>query len=285
MKKKIVVAVLALVLGAMMALTGCAKKEKVKIITTSADNKVITLTEEEYAYGVDKNQPELKTKVDEILTRIMSDGTLEDIINIYFDDSRESERVEVLEGTRDTANPDSQLTVATNSDFPPFEYKEGDKLTGIDIHIAKLIADELELSLYIDDMDFDSVVLAVENHTDDIAMAGLTITEDRAKVVNFSVPYYSSNQVLIVRESNTDFDKCQTAEDIEAVLASYKKNKKKAGFQNGTTGQFYVEDFANLKAKGYKAGALAVQDLYNGRIDMVIIDEMPAKAIVAGVNK
>ncbi len=290
--KKILVAALAVVIGCAFAFAGCAKKENVKIVTVKSNpNEAIKLTDEAYAYGVDKNQPELKGKIDVILNRIKGDGTLDGIINKYFDDSKESERVTVEAGSENSSKADEQLTVATSPDFPPFEYKAGNKYTGIDIEIAKLIADELNMELVIKEMDFDSVVLNVQNHLSDVAMAGLTVTEDRAKVIDFTTSYYSSSQVLIVRESETAFDDCETAEDVENVLKTLKK--KKASFQNGTTGQFYVEGdegfgyegFSNITAQGSKSGALAVQSLYNGSIDLVVIDEMPARSIVKSVNK
>lgn len=178
----------------------------------------IKLTDEEYAYGVDKNQPELLSSINSILETIKSDGRFDAIIEKYFSGTG------TITGIQ-SANEDStknQLVVATNAAFAPFEYKEGNMFCGIDIEIAKLIADSLSMELVIKDMDFDAVVTSVGKNGVDVAMAGLTKSEERAKVINFSDTYYNASQMLICLESDTRFDACVTAADVEAVLNSKK---------------------------------------------------------------
>ena len=140
-------------------------------------------------------------------------------------------------------------------------------------------------------MDLDAVCLAVGEHKADIAMAGLTINEDRKKHVEFTESYYDARQKLIVLSDNTEFDNCKTAADVEAILNA-KGASFKIGVQNGTTGQFYSEGdegwgFAGfpVTTTGYKNGSLAVSDLINGGLDAVIIDAAPAEKIVEQINK
>lgn len=246
----------------------------------------IPLTEEEYAFGVDKNQPELLEEVNKFIAQIKSDGTFDKILNNYFGDGTPSPVTSAeLDPSKD------QLVVATNAAFEPFEYMAGDKYLGIDMEIAGLLAERLGKELVISNMDFDAVCLSVGQGKADIAMAGLTIKEERKEYVTFSDKYYDAAQMLIVKSSDKRFDNCKTTEDVEAVLNGL-DSKTRIGVQNGTTGEFYVrgdEDwgFPGYKAEcvGYKSGSLAVQDMLNGNIDLVIIDEAPAKCIVEAFNE
>lgn len=245
----------------------------------------IDLTQEDYAFGVDKTQPELSTKVDAFIDKIMSDGTFDEICDHYFGGGTPAE---VVSAAKDSSK--AQLVVATNAAFEPFEYKLGDNYTGIDMEIAGLLAKELGLELVIDNMDFDAVCLSVGQQKADIAMAGLTVKEDRKEHVNFSKTYYKASQRIIVKEGDTTFDDCTTADEVLAKLQAMDSTVK-IGFQNGTTGAMYVKnegDYAsnNLKVTGvgYKNGSLAVQDLLNGNIDYVVIDAAPADCIVEALN-
>ena len=182
------------------------------------------------------------------------------------------------------------MVVATNAAFEPFEYKKGDSYYGIDMEIAKALADYLGKELVISNMDFDAVCLSVGQHKADVAMAGLTIKEDRKEHVNFSDAYYAASQKIIVTSDSTEFDDCKTAADVEAILKK-KDSKVKVGVQNGTTGQFYAKgdeewgfDGFKMTVTGYKNGSLAVQDLINGSLDYVIIDSAPAACITEALN-
>ena len=188
----------------------------------------IALTTEQYAYGVDKSQPELLEDVNEIIAEIKGNGTLKAIFDKYaaleYDaDGNVVGGDEAIEGiasaSKDASKAAQQLVVSTNAAFAPYEYKKGDKFVGIDMEIAKLIADELGLELVIEDMAFESVVTSVGKNNVDIAMAGLSVTATRKQSVNFSDAYYEgAYQVLIVKKDNTEFDKCTTKEDVEKIL-------------------------------------------------------------------
>lgn len=286
MKKsvKILALVLALVLivGCFAACGGNDTPD-----TTTAKVKVIdiNLTEEEYAYGVDKNQPELLAKVNTFIAEIKENGKFDAICDAYFGDG---EKTGVVSATEDASK--DQLVVATNAQFEPFEYKEGDKYYGIDMEIAKLLADYLGKELVIKDMEFDAVCLSVGQHKCDIAMAGLTVNEERTEYVTFSTSYYTANQKIIVKGDDTTFDACTTAEDVETILNGYDETVK-VGFQNGTTGNWYVEGDADwgfdgfkVTGVGYGSGSLAVQDLINGNLSLVVIDSDPAKFITEAIN-
>ena len=245
----------------------------------------INLTEEDYAFGVDKAQPELLTKVNDFVKKIKDDGTLETIFDKYFGDGEKTPVESAkLDPTKD------QLVVATNAAFAPFEYTEGDKFLGVDMEIAKLLADELKMELVIQHMDFDAVCLSVGQHKCDIAMAGLTVNKEREEHVTFSEPYYEASQMLIVKGDDTTFDECKTAADVETLLNGMDKNTK-IGVQDGTTGQLYSAGDAAwgfpgfpVDTVGYKNGTLAVQDMINGNINYVIIDAGPAAFITESIN-
>ncbi len=188
----------------------------------------IALTTEQYAYGVDKNQPELLASINSIITRIKGDGTLDAIFAKYesleYDDEGnviggDDHIVGVESATKNVSNASGQLVVSTNAAFAPYEYKKGNKFAGIDMEVAELIADELDLELVIEDMEFISVVNSVGINAVDVAMAGLSVTASRRELVNFSEVYYEGvYQVLLVKESETRFDNFTTKEEIENIL-------------------------------------------------------------------
>lgn len=176
----------------------------------------IPLTVEEYAFGVDKAQDDLLNSINTIVTEMKTNGKLDEIVSAY----ATGEGITPVESAVFDANKaDKQLVVATNAAFAPFEYVEGDKFAGIDMEIAKYIADTLGMELVIMDMDFESVVTSVGKNGVDVAMAGLTVNETRKQSVNFTVSYYNAAQVLVVKDSETGFDACKSADDVLAVLA------------------------------------------------------------------
>lgn len=281
--KKFIAIVMSLVLVASVAmLAGCGKKDDVKAAKVIG----IDLTNENYAFGVDKAQPELLEKTNAFIDKILSNGTFDEICSRY---SSGGEPVLVKSAAKDSSK--DQLVVATNAAFEPFEYTVGDSYAGIDMEIAKLLADELGKELVIDNMDFDAVCLSVGQHKCDIAMAGLTVNPDREASVTFSKTYYKASQRVVVKGDDTTFDDCKTADDVLKKLQSFDASVK-IGYQNGTTGGMYINnesDYAsnNLKVtgKGYKNGSLAIQDLINGNINYVIIDSAPADSIVKSINE
>ena len=246
----------------------------------------VDLTSEEYAFGVDKSQPELLEQVNAFIAKIQEDGTLDEIFDKYFGGG-EPTPVEsaALYGSKD------QLVVATNAAFEPFEYMEGENYVGIDMEIAALLAEELGQELVIQNMDFDAVCLSVGQQKCDIAMAGLTVSDERKEYVTFSDTYYQASQRLIVPSDDTTFDDMTDADSIAAALGELDSSVK-IGVQQGTTGNSYVEGSEDLGFPGleatcqtYKSGSLAVQDMLNGNIDYVIIDAAPAAAITAAINE
>lgn len=169
----------------------------------------------------------------------------------------------------DKKEDDNTLTMATNAAFPPYEYYEGNEITGIDAEIGKAIADELGMEFEIEDMEFDSIIAAVVSNKADIGMAGMTVTEDRKKNVNFTDSYTTAVQVIIVTEDS----EVTSADDFEG---------KGIGVQQGTTGDIYITDDFGEKAtvERYNKGTEAVEALKQGKIDAVVIDSEPAKAFV-----
>ncbi len=160
------------------------------------------------------------------------------------------------------------LVMATNAEFPPYEYREGDQIVGIDAEIAQAIADDLGMELRIEDMAFDSIIAAVQSGKADMALAGMTVREDRLENVNFSDPYTTAAQVVIIKE------------DSEVVSPADLKGKK-VGVQLGTTGDIYAEDIEDVTVERFNKGFEAVQSLTQDKVDAVIIDREPAKVFVS----
>lgn len=177
-------------------------------------------------------------------------------------------------GSKSMTAKEGKLIMATNAEFPPYEYKEGDKIVGIDAEVAQLIADKLNLELEIADVDFDSIIPGVQSGKYDMGMAGMTVTDERKEKVNFSDSYATGVQVVIVKEDS----EIKTIDDLEG---------KKIGAQQGTTGYIYASDtpenggYGEENVTGYQNGALAVEALKGDKVDCVIIDNEPAKAYVA----
>ena len=288
MKKTIALLLAAALLGSLLA--GCGKKDENGGTSAAGGNAVkvvdIDLTNENYAFGVDKDQPELLEQVNAFVAEIQSDGTLDEICEKYFGGGEpQAVQSAQLDESKD------QLVVATNASFEPFEYMDGENYYGIDMEIAALLAQRLGKELVIQNMKFDAVCLSVGQHKCDIAMAGLTINEEREEYVTFSDSYYEASQRLVVKSDDTKFDSCSDAAAVEALLKELASGDK-IGVQGGTTGQFYVEGDESWGFEGlpatcvpYENGSLAVQDLINGNIQYVIIDAAPAACITEAINK
>ena len=162
------------------------------------------------------------------------------------------------------------LVMATNAEFPPYEYHDGGEIVGIDAEIAKAIADELGMELEIEDIAFDSIIPEITTGKADMGLAGKTVTEDRKQSVDFTDTYAKASQKIIVKEDSA----IASPDDLTGVIV---------GVQQGTTGDIYVSD---LEADGttverYNKGFEAVQALSQGKIDAVVIDGEPAKTFVA----
>lgn len=160
------------------------------------------------------------------------------------------------------------LVMATNAEFPPYEFWDGNEIVGIDVEIAGAIAEKLGMELKIEDMDFNAILGAVSSGKADIGAAGMTVRPDRLESVNFTDTYAKAAQVVIVKEGSD----IKTPEDLEG---------KEVGVQLGTTGDIYAEDIADVKIERYNKGFEAIQALAQDKIDAVIIDREPAKVFVA----
>ena len=163
-----------------------------------------------------------------------------------------------------------KLTMATNAAFPPYEMTtDAGEFEGIDVDTAKAIAEKLGLELQIDDMDFDAALLSVQQGKADIVMAGVTVTDERKAVMDFSDSYATGIQSIIVPEGSD----IASPDDLAG---------KKIGTQRGTTGYIYCsDDFGDENVVAYDNGLTAVQALNNGQVDAVVIDNAPAKEYVA----
>ncbi len=175
-----------------------------------------------------------------------------------------------------TTTEDNTLTMATNAEFPPYEYMEDGKIVGIDAEIAQAIATKLGKELVIENVDFDSLIPGVQTGKYDFVMAGMTVTEDRLEQVNFTQTYATGVQVIIVKEDSA----ITSADDLFAEGAN-----TKIGVQLATTGDLYctwdIEDEGLGTVERYNKGADAVMALNSGKVDCVVIDNEPAKVFVA----
>ena len=169
-----------------------------------------------------------------------------------------------------------KLHMSTNAAFPPYEMiKDDGTFEGIDVEVAAAIAEELGLELVVDDMGFDAALLAAQNGQSDMVMAGVTVTEERQAVMDFSESYATGVQVVIVKEDSP----IQTVDDLATA--------EMIGTQVATTGYIYCSDtpenggYGEDHVTAYESGALAVQALINGKVDAVVIDNAPAQEFVA----
>ena len=185
-------------------------------------------------------------------------------------DTTAAENAETSAEAADTEAAGGVLVMATNAEFPPYEYHDGGEIVGIDAEIAKAIAGELGMELEIEDIAFDSIIPEITSGKADMGLAGMTVTEDRKQSVDFSDTYAKASQKVIVKEDS----EIASPDDLAGKIV---------GVQLGTTGDIYVSD---LEADGttverYNKGFEAVQALSQGKIDAVVIDGEPAKTFVA----
>ena len=171
---------------------------------------------------------------------------------------------------------EGKLTMATNAQFPPYEYYEGEEIVGIDAEIAGAIAEKLGLELVIEDMEFDSIIEAVKSGKADMGLAGMTVTPERQETVDFTATYATGVQVVIVPDDSA----IASVDDLFVEGNNYI-----IGVQRNTTGDLYttwdLEDAGLATIDRYSKGADAVQALLTGKVDCVVIDNEPAKAFVA----
>lgn len=293
--KKFFAALVAIMLVAVFAvsLAACGKSEpKVKIIE-------FDLASEQYGVAIKKGNTDLKESIDAIIAELKSDDgieyngkrvTYQAIYKEEMDALLKQETISMGEVKKTPTGAENELVVATNADFAPFEYIVGDTYGGIDMRIAQIIAAELDKELVVVHYsDFKAVVPAVESGDADIALAGLTINDERKAVVDFSEPYYDTTQRIAVAIDDDRFDDCKSEKDVIEVLSGLKDIK--AGAAEGQTGYFYLTGNESFGYEGYefttaqyKTVATAVQDLANGKIDLVCADKDPLTVAVHNVN-
>ena len=173
------------------------------------------------------------------------------------------------EETEAAAESKGTLVMATNAEFPPYEFHDGGEIVGIDVEIAAAIAKELGMDFEVEDIAFDSIIPEVQSGKADFGAAGITVTEDRKQSVDFSDTYATATQVIIVKDDNTEIS---TPDDLVG---------KTIGVQLGTTGDIYASDIEDATIEQYNKGFEAVQALSQNKIDAVIIDGEPAKVFVS----
>ena len=292
--KKVLFAVVSALLVAVMAVSAvaCSGGTKVKVIE-------IDLSAEDYGIAIEKGNTELKTQIDEIVNDLIGDGVDVDgkkvkFNDIYLEEMEAFENGEFLsigEVATESTNRDNELVVATNAEFAPFEYISGESFGGIDMQVAKIIADKMGKTLVIKHMAFESVIGSITTGMADIGMAAMTISADRLEEVDFSVPYCKTAQRIAVAADDTRFDECKTAEDVNNVLKGL--SGVKAGGATGQTGLYYLqgsedfgfEGFANLEIQQFTKVSNAVQALVSGNIEIVCADRDTLKVATDGVNR
>jgi ABC-type amino acid transport substrate-binding protein len=243
--------------------TPSAEVNKLKILDTA-------YAEEDYAICVAKGS-DLLAKIDAALAELIADGTMKKIVDKYISG--------IDSGLTFQQNTDGlpELTMATNAAFPPYEFYENDQIVGIDAEAAAAIADKLGMKLVIEDMEFGSIIAAVTSGKVDMGMAGMTVTDERKQSVDFTTSYAKGIQSIIVMEGS----EITTVDDLYKEGAAYV-----VGVQQDTTGDIYAtDDFGDERVQRYTKGADAVQALITGKVDLVIIDNEPAKAFVEANNK
>lgn len=274
-----------------ISMTACSSNQ-VKIIE-------ISLSNEQYGVAIAKGNDELKEQVNTVIESLTGDGVTVDGKTVTFNTLYDAEKESEANGTpvsigavkKTSTDRSNELVVATNAEFAPFEYMVGESFGGVDMQIAKILADQLGKELVISHMDFEAVTSAVAQGTADIGLAGLTISEERKETVDFSLPYYDTTQYIAVASDNTDFDECKTEEDVVKVLKNL--GNVKAGAAKAQTGYYYLhgnpdfefEGFENLTVTPYNTIALAVQDLANGTVKVVCGDKDTLNAAVNAINK
>lgn len=170
-----------------------------KFVEKNDDLKILsdTFDPEEYAICIAKDNTELTDSFNKAIEELQKDGTIDSIISNYIGDEAGQHPYETPEGTE---YPNGTLTMATNAQFEPYEYYDGDKVVGIDADISKAICDKLGYELKIEDMEFDAIITAVSSGKADFGAAGMTVTEDRLKNINFTDTYATACQVIVVRK-------------------------------------------------------------------------------------
>lgn len=171
-------------------------------------------------------------------------------------------------------NSDSTLTIGTNAEFPPFEFIDSEngvigEYTGIDMEIMKAVCESVEKEPVIENMDFDGLLMALTQGKVDCVISGMTITDERLEQVDFSIPYFKTTQVMIVKKDSA----IKTALDMKDT---------RIGVVEGYTGQIVVRDTLGFESQAFKTGTDAIMELSNDKLDVVVLDSTTAEAFIEG---
>jgi len=277
-----------IVVGLLFAFVGCNKEEPIKVKVID-----IPLTEnEQYGMIFPKANTELLGYANALLGELKTSGELDKIIASFENGSNS------WSYKSPTKKPtDNVISVCTNAFFEPFEYfvdNNENIFSGTDIYLAYLLTEKVsaikgeKYTLYIESIDFDDICGCIATWEFDMGIAAITINADRALSVNFSDYYYESYQVVITKEDDTTFNECKSDEDVKNLLKSFDKSFT-VGVQKSTTGAAFlkgdsekeIEGYTNLSIKEFMCGDDAVEALKEGKINAVILDATPAKALAA----
>ena len=270
--KKIFTIVIALTLcvATMLSFAGCNQKKYVA-------NAIVGADDEQYGYCVGKDASN-KTAILNAMNEVIDETNIDDVVAYYTAIEADQTPTVTLNFVNLDDNTGGTLEIYTSSGFAPYEFIKNNEVVGVDIYLMELVAEKLNMKIHVNDVDFNTICAVIAAEDNAIGAAGITITDDRKETVAFSDPYFSSVQYIISEEGAAYTDLSQLA-------------GKKIGVQKGTTGALLIADaIANgvLKDTGaqlveYKTGPVAFTAMKNGKVDVVVIDELPAKKLV-GAN-
>lgn len=254
---------------ATFSFAGCSK-DNTKFVATP----IVLESNEQYGLAIGKNSSN-KEAILAAMNTVIADINIEDIISYYDAIDADTTPTVTLTFPDLSDNTAGTLQVYTNAEFPPFEFRDNNNnIVGADMYIMQLVAEEMNMKVNFHDVAFNSIVAKLAAEDNAIGAAGMTIYDEPKEFVDFSDPYFSTVQCIISKEGEA----YSTLEELAG---------KKIGVQKGTTGHIMIEDAINdgvLKGTGasvipYDDGPLAYSALKNGKCDVVVIDELPAKKL------
>ena len=273
MKKFMAVTLAAVAALTTVCLASCGgKNDNTKYVA----NKIAGVEVEQYGFAVGKNSSK-KEEILAAMNKVIAATDIDTAVKYYTSVSKDEAPSVTLEFADLSDNTAGTLNVYTCSGFEPYEFIDANEnVIGVDIYLMELVAEELNMKISVNDMDFDGIVGKVASEDNAIGAAGITINDDRKQSVDFSDPYFDSTQCIISKDS-------------EAYTQLSQLAGKKIGVQKGTTGYLMVADAienGELKGTGasiveYDTGAVAFTALKQGKIDFVVIDELPAQKLVS----
>ena len=269
--------VFAVVCSVLFSLTACGKKDKVRIVN-------FKLTSEEYALCVNRTDSAMLAEINDFLIEIKSNGTFNKIVAKYFGGGTP---VGVKSAPQNSTNA---LVVVTSADFNPFEYVVDGTYYGVDIEIAAAFAKRLGRKLVIKNVVFESIFYELQMGHADVAIAAVSVLEQRKSLITFSNSYYVAGQVIMTRAGDKTFENCSSAEDVRNVIRGMDESRT-FGYQYGSTAYYYLngksEEYAesfSVIGVGFDSVHQAVDAMLNGEIEFVMVDAAVANALSAEYN-